>query len=480
MPSSEGVAGAGRGSRCADESHYYLICSMRLLIQAFERVAREHASRIAIWSRGGNDSVTFAALAESSNRLARVLPVEPSRPVAMALANGIGFVELFIALRHLEVPGVLLDSGLPASEKENICRRLGVGTILHEGEEGEAVRGRMRIWRLAGVEPATPPPGTALVKISSGTTGEPLGACFTEEALLTGIDQIGQGMELSADDRVLIVIPLSHAFGFDNGVLSLVVLGTPLVMAPSHYPASMFDALVEGDVTFFPVVPPLVRPLAGVPWPAIPLRRVICAGGPLAPGDARAFLNASGRPIQQFYGTTESGGITFERHPEDPDAEGTVGHTLPGVTVRLDPDGGRVRVQSSANYLGYLGKDLHTAGPRIVLTGDSAEWTEAGRLRLTGRTAELLNVGGKKVAASKLEHALRAFPGVRDAAVVGVEDSSRGDRIVAFVVSDRAIGYFDTASLGVREVRQIESLPYTERGKLDRRRLRDLASTPRS
>ena len=138
-----------------------------------------------------------------------------------------------------------------------------------------------------------------------------------------------------------------------------------------------------------------------------------------------------------------------------------------------------MHVHSRANYIGYLGKDHDSSGPHVVVTGDSAEWAEGGRLRLTGRTADLLNVGGKKVAVTVLEEALRALPGVREAAVVGVEDASRGDRIVAFLVSDRAFDYRDTVSLGVREVRRLDSLPYTDRGKLDRRRLRELALSPR-
>jgi acyl-CoA synthetase (AMP-forming)/AMP-acid ligase II len=452
---------------------------MGSLIQAFERVARENAGRPAIWSRGEGRQITFLALAEESRRLAGALPLAPGAAAALATGNGISFVELFLALRFIDVPVVAMDAGLSDSEKAAVCRRLGVGTILHAGEEGEVVAPGVRCWRLAGIEPTSPPSGTALVKLTSGSTGEPLGACFTEEALLAGITQIGEGMELAAGDRVLVVIPLSHSYGFDNGVLSLAALGTPLVIEPSYYPAPVLTALLEGEISFFPVVPPLVRPLAGVVWPELPLRRVICAGGPLAREAARAFFMSSGRHVHQFYGATECGGITFERNPEEPGAEGTVGRPLPGVKVLLDPGDGRVHVRSSANYLGYLGRDFEASSPRVLVTGDSAEWTDGGRLRLTGRAAELLNVGGRKVAASVLEAALRAIPGVRDAAVVGVEDPSRGDRIVAFLVSDRTLDHRETASLGVREVRSLDRLPYTERGKLDRRRLRDLASAPR-
>ena len=269
---------------------------MGMLTEAFERVAREHANRPAIWSRGEGRRLTFSTFAEEVHCLGRALTVEPGVPAALATGNGIAFVELFLALRILDVPVVAMDGGLPTREKEAVCRRLGIGTILHAGYEGEEVASGVRSWRLPGVSPIMPPSGTSLVKLTSGSTGEPLGACFSEEGLLTGITQIGEGMELTSQDHVLIVIPLSHSYGFDNGVLSLAVLGTPLVIEPSFYPASVLAALVEAQVTFLPVVPPLVRPLAGAQWPALPLRRVICAGGPLAPEPARAFFLSSGRP----------------------------------------------------------------------------------------------------------------------------------------------------------------------------------------
>ena len=77
-----------------------------------------------------------------------------------------------------------------------------------------------------------------------------------------------------------------------------------------------------------------------------------------------------------------------------------------------------------------------------------------------------------------VEDALRSATGVEELAVVGVDDPVRGDRIVAFLVANGRRIDLSTLPLGMqpREVRLVETLPYTERGKLDRRRLRELAS----
>jgi len=443
------------------------------IAEAFARRVAEAPDREAVWSRGERLRLSFGELDRRAAAWGRRLEREEGRPVAVATGNDAAFCELFLALRRLGVPVVAVDGTLERSEKLDLCRRLGVATLLHRDAPEELLAGGVGRTR-TGAEPVAPPAGTALVKLTSGSTGEPTGYCFSERSLLVGIDQIARGMGIDARDRVLMAIPLSHSYGFDNGVLSLLVEGTPLVLEPSFYPASILTALEHSGATFLPLVPPLVRALGEVPWPGgLALRTVICAGGVLLPEAARRLRRASGRAVHNFYGSTETGGICYERRPEEPEAEGTVGEPLPGVTVELDD--GRPRVISGANRIGVLGRDREPID-RPVWTGDSAEWTPEGRLRLTGRSAEILNVGGRKVPAARLEEALRELPGVREAAVVGVEDAARGDRVVAFLVADRwPVGTSSLpASLRPRELRRLDRLPHTPRGKLDRRALRRL------
>jgi acyl-coenzyme A synthetase/AMP-(fatty) acid ligase len=439
---------------------------------AFDRRCRDRPAAPALWSRGEGERLSFGDLARRVAAWERALDLPAGEPLALGVGNSAALVEVFLAALARGIPVLLLDAGLPAAGKLDLCRRLGVGALLHRDPElpGEELPG-LRLTRLPGVAAATVAPGTVLVKLTSGSIGAPLGICLTEAALAAGIAQIGEGMELCRCDRVLIAIPLAHSYGFDNGVLSLAVLGTPLVLEPSCYPAPLLRALAEGEVSFFPAVPPLIRVLAEVDWPTgLPLTRVVSAGGPLRPDFARRFRQGSGLAVHQFYGSTETGGISFERHPEEAAAEGTVGRPLPGVEVRLGPDGA-VAVESPANFHAYFG--LAPRGERRVVLADRGEWTPEGRLRLVGRAADLLNVAGRRVSAAALEAALRRLPGVEDAAVVGVEDPLRGDRAVAFVVGLGAPpepGLLP-AGLAPRDVHPVAALPYTERGKLDRRRL---------
>ncbi len=454
---------------------------MSAILQAFERLARDRRHEPALWSRGEGLRLSFGDLAERVAAWRRALAPLPPAPVALATGNCAAFPALFLALRGLGVAVVAMDGALPLPARREVCRRLGITVLLHrettpDTTADEPLADGVRLARLADVEPVAAPAGTGLVKLTSGSTGEPVGVCLSEEALLAGIDHIVEGMAIRPRDRVLVAIPLSHSYGFDNGVLSLAVAGTPLVLEGSFYPSPLLAALAEGEATFFPTVPPLVRGLAEAEWPpGLALRTVICAGAPLPVETARRFHGRSGRHVHQFYGSTETGGISFETAPEEPGAEGSVGRPLPGVSVDLFA-GGIVTVTSEANFGGHLGRDSELR-VRVVTPGDTGTFDASGRLRLTGRSADVCNVGGRKIPAAALEEALRGATGVEELAVVGVDDPVRGDRIVAFLVARGRVVDLSSLPSGMqpREVRLVERLPYTERGKLDRQALRELA-----
>lgn len=465
---------------------------MSALLEAFARQVRDRRHEPALWSRSEGLRLSFGDVAGRIEEWRGALVASAAArngagsgaaqsaaapPIALATGNCAAFVTLFFALRALDVPVVAMDGALPLQARLDLCRRLGIGALLHrDPTSGEPLSDGVQLTTLPDVAPVAAPPGTALVKLTSGSTGDPLGVCLSEAALLAGIAHIVEGMAIRPRDRVLVAIPLSHSYGFDNGVLSLAFAGTPLVLEGSFYPSPLLAALAEAEIDFFPTVPPLVRGLAESEWPrGLPLRTVICAGAPLPVETARRFHAKSGLRVHQFYGSTETGGISFETAPHEREAEGSVGRPLPGVDIRF-AEAGIVEVVSDANFGAHLGRD-ETLTRRVVSPGDTGEIDATGRLRLTGRSADICNVGGRKIPAVALEEALRGATGVEELAVVGVDDPVRGDRIVAFLVARGRTVDLSTLPGGLqpREVRLVDDLPYTERGKLDRQALRELA-----
>jgi len=449
------------------------------LALSLERQVRDRARQTAIHSTSERRSVTFAELGERVRAWAGALRragITAGHIVSLALGNLLAFPEMFFALRSLEAAALLVDDATPA-----VSAKMGASWIVHRGPAGTAIDGAPDpAVRLTSVQPELAvPAGTALIKLTSGSTLAPRGACFTDDALVEGIDHILRGMEITGDDRVLISIPLSHGYGFDNGVLSLAAAGTPLILQSDVLPGALLRAIREHEVTFFPAVPALIRALGQVAWPKpLALRRVISASAPLSREAADAFTRASGLPVCQFFGSTETGGISFESRPDDPNADGCVGTPLPGVHLEL-ADGGTVRVHSKANRFAVLPDQ---PVPAYVETGDRASWTAEGRLRLEGRATLVANVGGLKVDLGALDAFFRGLPGVDDAAAVPVDDPARGHRVVAYI---ETASYTEARLLEIcrerlsarevpSEIRVMGRLPRNARGKLDRSALGSL------
>ena len=439
----------------------------------------------AVFDRGRHETLSFRDLVRRIELCAgRLSGLEG--PLALSVDNP-GFCQWFFAARALELPTVLMDAAQSVQEKRELCRRLGIRNLVHRRSADASYGGtqdrdqeEVAVELLDDVVARRPPAGTEIVKLTSGSTGTPTGACFSERELIVGVEQIGKGMGIGRKDRVLLVIPMTHSYGFDNGALSLALLGTPLILEPRIFPKEILRALSETAASVLLLVPPLVRALGQSKWPDLArLRRVICAGGALPASFSEDFRLAAGVPVHNFYGSSETGGICFETQPDDPAARDTVGFPLPGVAVSLGP-AGEVRVGSRANLVAkWRDPEQNSAAGSAygrVETGDLAEWTPEGRLRLTGRAANRLNIGGRKVSAAEIESALRDLPGVTDAAVIGIADPMRGDRVVAFLISE--CWPVDLKPIPTRfrprECHRLNEFPVNVRGKLDRAALRKL------
>ena len=215
-------------------------------------------------------------------------------------------------------------------------------------------------------------------------------------------------MGIRAGDLNLAVIPLGHSYGLGNLVLPLILQGTAMVCAGEYVPRQLIEWIERYRVTVFPAVPALLRVLAALPpgrgnCPS--LRTVISAGAVLTPAVAQAFFARYGIKIHNFYGSSETGGICYDRTGSASLAGRSVGKPLAGVSVAVKA--GRVTVESPA---------VAARGGRWRL-GDLGEWNGRGELVLLGRAGQGANIGGKKVHPLEVERVLRALPGVTDVAV---------------------------------------------------------------
>jgi long-chain acyl-CoA synthetase len=470
------------------------------LVERFDRVRRQAPDRRLIYLPADGATWTADELWRAHLQLRAALTrhgLGASDLVVSAAANRPEAVPLLLACLSEHVVLMPVDAGATRSEIDDLVVRFQASAAILPADgagPGAVLHGGLQIVRAPRVPSRTAlPGGVAMLKLTSGSTGQPKAILTVESHLIRDAERICDGMGIAASDAQIAAIPLSHSYGLGNLVLPLLLQGTAMVLRDAFLPQQVAaDARLVG-ARVFPGVPFMFEhfaahaPAGG--WPSS-LRLLISAGARLDVETIGRFRDQFGQAIHSFYGSSETGGIAFNEC-DDPADPGCVGRSLRGVTVTLRPqDGaapgsGRVHVRSDAVAHGYAGEDAGK-GPFAgggFLTGDFGRLDERGRLVLTGRLSSFINVAGRKVRPEEVERALLAMPGVADACVVAVPDLRRGQRIGACLVARERISLveirrFCAARLAPhkipRAVLLLDRMPVTARGKIDRARVEQM------
>ncbi len=258
------------------------------------------------------------------------------------------------------------------------------------------------------------------VKLTSGSTGQPRLVLFEGGALAADADQIVPTMGLRREWPTVGAISLAHSYGFSNLVLPLLLHGIPLRLAGSPLPEAVRRVLPEGEYSL-PGVPAMWRAWTGAGVVDARCRLAISAGAPLPVEWEREIFKKCGVKLHNFYGSSECGGIAYDRS-ELPREEGApLGTAMDGVRLEVEADG-RLVVHSRAVALGYFPENEEDAGvlsPGRFRTGDVGALGPDG-VRLLGRAGEAMNLAGRKLHPSELETMLRRHAGVVECVVFAV------------------------------------------------------------
>ncbi|MBN8962784.1 MAG: AMP-binding protein [Rhizobiales bacterium] len=345
-----------------------------------------------------------------------------------------------------------------------------------------------------------------LLLYTSGTTGVPKGAMLTHRNLVANALVCRDHFELSGASRIFGVAPLFHITGFEIQMIAAFVAGGAMVLTYRFQPQVALDAFLEWRPTF--IVGAITAFIALMNQPNATgshfesFVHIYSGGAPIAPSVIDAFAECFGRAIRSSYGMTE---LTAASHlapnegriPVDPRSGAlSIGKPTPGVDVIVVDDArrplgpgehGEVVVRGPGVMAGYWRKPTETDE---VLTsgwlhsGDVGFFDNEGWFYLVDRKKDMISASGFKVWPREVEDVIYAFPGVREAAVVGVADSYRGETVMAFVsaqpgavIDADALKCFCRERLAAykcpADIRVLDDLPKTESGKITRNTLRD-------
>jgi long-chain acyl-CoA synthetase len=353
---------------------------------------------------------------------------------------------------------------------------------------------------------AADPDDIAFLTYTSGTTGPPKGAMNTHRNVVFNAQAYRDWIHLTQDDVVLGAAPLFHITGLIGHVAVCLLVPMPLVLSYRFAPELALDLIERYRCSF--TVASITVFTALMNDPSISgrdlssLTKAYSGGAPIAPAIVERFESISGAYIHNIYGLTEttspSHGVPFnERAPVDENSGAlSVGVPIFNTVVRVVGENGE---DLPAGEIG----ELVTSGPQVVSgywekpeetenaipggalhTGDVGFMDEAGYFYVVDRSKDQINVSGYKVWPREVEDALVEHPAVREAAVVGIPDSYRGETVKAFVSlrpgeqadPDSLIGFCKDRMAAYKYPRHVEvmdELPKTVTGKLLRRELRD-------
>jgi acyl-[acyl-carrier-protein]-phospholipid O-acyltransferase / long-chain-fatty-acid--[acyl-carrier-protein] ligase len=352
----------------------------------------------------------------------------------------------------------------------------------------------------------------ATVIFSSGSTGVPKGVVLTHYNIASNVDQMNQVFMLGRHDRVLGILPFFHSFGFTGTLCMPVVLGLGVVFHSSPLESRAIGALVSRyAVTFLLATPTFLQAYMRrcSPEDFGSLKYVMTGAEKLPERIAVAFEDHFGiRPLEG-YGCTECSPVVAVNTPDFRAAQfrqvgakrGSIGHPLPGITVRIvDPETGAPLPPGQAGLLlvrganvmrGYLNQPEKTAE---VLrdgwynTGDIAEEDEDGFLRITDRLSRFSKIGGEMVPHIKVEDKLHEILGAAEQvfAVTSVADDKKGEKLIVLHTLppeklQECVSQLNQSSLPplwrprADQFLHVEALPYLGTGKLDLRRIKEVA-----
>jgi len=415
---------------------------MATLFHAFDAAARTHPDKPAMIA--GEQTSSYADMAARVSTVGGALQDAPSGPVALALSDPAQTLIAFFAAAALGRPALLLDADATPEAREWALIQAAPAIHLTTLPGGGPAR-----------LPAVSPGAEFYWGLTSGTTAAPKIFARTHRSWLATFETAEAVFDFKADDRVALPGSLSHSL-FLFGAAHALCRGMTVILCGPFRPARVAREMAARRVSVLYAVPAMLESLmkAGETEWRGGLRRIFTSGAKLSTELRGAVEPAMPHvDLVEGYGASETSYISYAS-TRAPAAPGSVGRLFPGVEVEIrDGDGracapgesGTVWVRSPMTFARYVGGPEGRAPGGWVTAGDAGT-LEDGFLYLKGRVGRVINVAGMKIQPEAVEQALLAHEQVLGAAVVGLDDPKRGQRLAAVVVPR---GEADRASLSV-------------------------------
>ncbi len=411
----------------------------------------------------GMVSLTYGELDAMTGRTAAALLARglgTGDRVGLAIPKSIGQVVVFLAALRAGLAIVPMDPAAPRPVLADMIGRTGVRLVLGEASVLEELPNAVAAAVSPGADPlcasgltasaAEPLPAEteALILFTSGSTGRAKGVAYTHGRILASVGALRNVWNITAADRLLHALPMTHAHGLIVALLPLLLAAGRIDLRPRFDAADVVARLHHATCFMglpFYYAQLLAHPGFG-PGATAGIRLFTCGSAPLQADLRKAIEARTGKPLLERYGMTE----TLITTANGPTAyrSGSVGRVLPGAVLRVrdletgelvGPGAeGEVEVRGDFVFEEYLDDPGETARAfredGFFRTGDVGRVDAEGYLVLSGRVNDLIIYAGIKIYPAEIEAELLRLDGVAEACVFGVPHPSAGATVVAAVV----------------------------------------------
>jgi acyl-CoA synthetase (AMP-forming)/AMP-acid ligase II len=435
--------------------------------------------------------------------------LQPGARVIVALPNGPLFIATLTAILANEGCPLLLHAKTPVAELVRYARRFSAPFLACQANDAEALAGITRFslrfpfgdsaaldWTSLKESDASfegPLLRGVPLHPTSGSTGLPKVALRPGFQALEEARHYAETLAIDADDTILAIPPMSHAYGYGMCVMVPLLTGANVVSTRSFGAKSAGLARDAYSSTILPLAPAALESLSSLSrtMALSRVRWVLVAGAVLPRRTAQRFREKTGLTPCPLYGTTETGGISVATAADGRDVDGRVGPPMDGVEVEVRPasgtedahsDLGKLFVRSSSLMVGYLddqGRITNPVSNGLFETGDLAR-TDDGTIYLRGRASEVVNVFGLKVVPCEVEEVIAELPGVLEVKIYAGEHPWGSQMVKAAVCAQGKVSESDIRAHCERElvdykrpqvITLVDTLPRTSNGKVDRSQL---------
>ena len=358
--------------------------------------------------------------------------------------------------------------------------------------------------------PIEPAHDVAVLQYTGGTTGRSKGAMLSHRNIFANVLQCAEffkGTFEMGKERYLTVIPLFHVFAMTSGMNLAIYQGAENILLPRFELKEVLETIRDKQPTVFPGVPTMYVAITNTPgveqYGISSIKTCNSGSAPMPLELMRDFEEKTGAVVLEGYGLSEASPVTHCNPPFAARKPGTVGIGMPLTeykvvdvatgTQELPPgEVGELIIRGPQVMKGYWNMPEETAvtlRDGWLYTGDLASIDEEGYVTIVDRKKDMIIAGGYNIYPREVEEVLYEHPAVKEAVVIGVPDSYRGETVKAVIVlkdgqqanEDDIIRHCrkNLASYKVPRIVEFRTeLPKTNVGKILRRALREEASRP--